>query len=172
VTTLEGLRELFSGDGARAYMGERVTLGEHMLQAAALAEQTGRPLALVAAALLHDIGHLAGASDERHGEAGDELLAGLFGEEVRRPVLLHVAAKRYLCTIEPGYRERLSAASTETLALQGGLMDAPERARFEAERYFAEALAVRRLDEEAKVPGRVTPPFSHYVGLLETLSLG
>ena len=44
--------------GARDYLGETVTIGVHMRQAGALAEAAGAPAPLVAAALLHDVGHL------------------------------------------------------------------------------------------------------------------
>jgi len=60
MTAVETIGELFAGPGARDYLGEPVTIGEHMLQAGALAEAAGAEGPLVAAALLHDIGHLRG----------------------------------------------------------------------------------------------------------------
>ena len=58
MTAVEAIEDLFAGPGARDYLGEPVTIGTHMLQAGALAEAAGAGAALVAAALLHDIGHL------------------------------------------------------------------------------------------------------------------
>ena len=69
MTAVETIGELFAGPGARDYLGEPVTIGEHLLQAAALAEAAGAAPPLVAAALLHDVGHLRGE------------LAGGFGPE-------------------------------------------------------------------------------------------
>ena len=72
MTAVETIGELFAGPGARDHMGEPVPIGEHMLQAGALAEAAGAEGALVAAALLHDIGHLlgeAGGGETRTGTA-------------------------------------------------------------------------------------------------------
>ena len=41
MTAVETIGELFAGPGARDYLGEPVTIGEHLLQAAALAEAAG-----------------------------------------------------------------------------------------------------------------------------------
>ena len=138
---IQVIADLFATDGAQEYLGEPVTQASHMLQAAALAQQCGAPPALVAAALLHDVGHFTSAvsghdlmrgTDNRHGDAGAKWLAQWFGEEVTEPVRLHVAAKRYLCAVEPGYLATLSPASVYTLGVQGGPMNAAERAGFEA----------------------------------------
>ncbi len=70
-------------------------------------------------------------TDHRHEAAGAQALSGLFGEAVCRPIALHVAAKRYLCAVEPGYLDALSAASAHPLALRGGPVTADEAVRFE-----------------------------------------
>ena len=143
------IADLFAGEGGRDYLGEPVTQAAHMLQAAALAQQCGAPPPLVAAALLHDVGHFTSAvsghdlmrgTDNRHSDAGADWLAQWFGEEVTEPVRLHVAAKRYLCAVEPGYLASLSPASVYTLNVQGGPMDAAERAEFEASQHAGAAL--------------------------------
>jgi gamma-butyrobetaine dioxygenase len=167
---LEELTALFAGPGAAGYLGERVTIGVHMRQAGALAEAAGAAPALVAAALLHDVGHLTGGDDARHGLAGASWLAAWFGPAVTEPVRLHVAAKRYLCAAEPGYLGLLSAESVRTLAAQGGPMTAAEAAGFEAGRYFADAVAVRRWDEAAKDPAVTPPPFGHFEDVLRGLT--
>jgi gamma-butyrobetaine dioxygenase len=99
---LAAIARLFAGPGARDYLGEPVTIGIHMRQAGALAEAAGADLPLVAAALLHDIGHLRQETDRRHGDAGAQWLSQWFGAAVTEPVRLHVEAKRYLCATEPG----------------------------------------------------------------------
>ena len=69
------------------------------------------------------------------------------------PVRLHVAAKRYLCATEPGYFGLLSQESVRTLVAAGRPDDArSEAAAFEALPFAAEAVAVRRWDDEAKDP--------------------
>jgi gamma-butyrobetaine dioxygenase len=169
MTAIEIIAELFSGPGGQAYLGEPVTIGVHMRQAGALAEAAGAAAPLVAAALLHDIGHLRQETDTRHGEAGARWLSQWFGEAVTEPVRLHVPAKRYLCATEPGYFGLLSAESVRTLSLQGGPMTAGEAAAFEALPHAADAVAVRRWDDEAKDPAVTPPEFAHFAALLGAL---
>lgn len=170
---------LFTSEGAAEYLGEPVTQAAHMLQAAMLAEQDGAEDALIAAALLHDVGHFAGAmtghdlmsgTDTRHGEAGAFRLARWFGEEVTEPVRLHVAAKRYLCAVEPDYMAALSPASVYTLGVQGGPMQGAELAEFEAQPYAEAAVRVRRWDDAAKDPGAQVLAFGHFENVLRALA--
>jgi phosphonate degradation associated HDIG domain protein len=170
VTAVETIGELFAGPGARDHMGEPVPIGEHMLQAGALAEAAGADAPLVAAALLHDIGHLLGEdAEERHGETGARWLGQWFGPAVTEPVRLHVPAKRYLCAADAGYFGLLSAESVRTLALQGGAMTAAEVTAFEALPFSRDAVAVRRWDDEAKDPAIAAPSFAHFAPLLAAL---
>jgi len=170
MTAVETIGQLFAGPQARDHMGEPVPIGEHMLQAGALARAAGAEAALVAAALLHDIGHLLGEADEdRHGEAGAQWLSQWFGDAVTEPVRLHVAAKRYLCAVEPGYFGLLSAESVRTLSSQGGPMTPEEAAAFEALPHARDAVAVRRWDDQAKDPEVTPPSFAHFAELLGAL---
>jgi phosphonate degradation associated HDIG domain protein len=157
--------------GGDAYYGEPVTQLEHAVQTAALAEAAGASDALVVAALLHDVGHMLSDGpenvadqgvDARHEDIGHRWLETHFGAAVTEPVRLHVAAKRYLCAVEPGYAEALSDASRQSLALQGGAMT-PEAARAFAQLpWAAEAAALRRWDDAAKDTGREVPDASRY----------
>ena len=169
MTAVEIIGELFAGPGARDYLGEPVTIGTHMRQAGALAEAAGAGPSLVAAALLHDVGHLRREAESRHGEGGARWLSRWFGEAVTEPVRLHVAAKRYLCAAEPGYFELLSAESVRTLALQGGPMTPGEQAAFEVLPHARDAVAVRRWDDAAKDPAVTPPAFAHFAPLLAAL---
>ena len=173
------LAEKFASEGAAEYLGEPVTQAAHMLQAAMLAERDRAEGALIAAALLHDVGHFAvtmtghelmSGTDTRHGEAGASWLAQWFGPEVTEPVRLHVAAKRYLCAAEPDYMAALSPASVYTLGVQGGPMQGAELAEFEAQPYAAAAIRVRRWDDQAKEPEVEPPPFSHFEHVLRALA--
>jgi gamma-butyrobetaine dioxygenase len=172
------IADLFASEGALEYRSEPVTRASHMLQAAALARASCAPAPLVAAALLHDIGHftppasghdLVRGTGGRHSDTGADWLARWFGEEVTEPVRLHVAAKRYLCAVEPGYLEALSPASLSALGVQGGPMGTAERARFEARPQAYAALRLRRWDDAAKDPAAVPPAFGYYRALLRRL---
>ena len=169
MTGIEAIAELFAGPGARDYLGEPVTIGEHMRQAGALAEAAGAAAPLVAAALLHDVGHLRSDTDARHGIGGAQWLGRWFGPAVTEPVRLHVAAKCYLCATEPGYFGLLSPESVRTLALQGGPMTPAQAAAFEALPFARDAVAVRRWDDQAKDPAITPPEFAHFAPLLQDL---
>lgn len=143
----------------------------HAVQGAALAKQQGLPETLVVAVLLHDLGHMvhglgdhpaASGIDDRHEEVAAQWLAAYFGPDVREPIRLHVAAKRYLCAVEPDYQQRLSTDSIESLALQGGPMTAAEVAAFEALPYGPQAVALRRIDDAAKDPHGPLPSFDSF----------
>jgi gamma-butyrobetaine dioxygenase len=187
MSPVDAIAELFASEGAADYLGEPVTVAEHLLQAGALAQAAGVPSALVAAALLHDVGHLRGAdaeaddielsgrelmagTDNNHGERGAQWLCALrFPASVTEPVRLHVAAKRYLCATEPDYLGRLSEASVYTLSVQGGPMTDAEARAFEGEPHAADAIAVRRWDDEAKDASADVPDIEHYRPLLASL---
>jgi gamma-butyrobetaine dioxygenase len=178
MSPVDRIAQLFADEGLRNYLGEEVSIATHMLQAGALAESSGAPEYLVAAALLHDVGHFEAVGrrqadgrqleriDFQHQDTGANWLAQWFPEEVTEPVRLHVMAKRYLCTVEPGYFARLSPASVHTLSLQGGPLTDPQAREFEGLPHASAALAVRRWDEAAKDPAVSTPPFEHFRQLL------
>ncbi|MEZ5728448.1 MAG: hypothetical protein R3E48_10870 [Burkholderiaceae bacterium] len=88
-----------------------------------------------------------------------------FVAQVARPVGMHVDAKRYLCAREPGYLGRLSDVSRTSLAIQGGPMSDDEADRFERLPGFADALALRRWDEQGKDPDMDTPAIEHFLGI-------
>jgi phosphonate degradation associated HDIG domain protein len=156
-----------------------VTQLEHALQSAALAEAEQASPTLVAAALLHDIGHLLHdlphdapdrGVDDRHETSGQNYLRALFPAEVTEPIRLHVPAKRYLCTVDAEYLQGLSQPSILSLRLQGGAMTAEEVDHFNASPFADDAVRLRRWDDAAKIPDLPTPPLSHYAGLLHQLA--
>jgi phosphonate degradation associated HDIG domain protein len=168
---------MFRERGHSEYGGEAVTQLEHALQAAQLAEQAGADAPLIAAALLHDVGHLLHdlptdapdqGIDDAHEEAAARWLAGWLPPETVEPVRLHVAAKRYLCATDANYFARLSAPSIQSLKLQGGPMNEAEVAEFRASPHFAAAVRLRAWDEAAKEPGQPTPDVEHYLRAVES----
>lgn len=163
---LDTIRGLFERRGDSAYGGEAVSQREHALQAAYLASRDGADAALVAAALLHDVGHLlhdlpADAPDrgvdDTHEALAARWLARWFGPAVVEPVRLHVDAKRYLCQVEPDYLAHLSEPSRVSLRLQGGPMSIAEADAFRRSAFWADAVALRRWDDEAKDPDLTVP---------------
>lgn len=174
-SVVDVIADVFDSAGAAQYLGEAVTVAAHLLQAGALAEASGAADPLVAAALLHDVGHLmTDEGDEfgdiRHGSRGAAWLSAWFGPAVTEPVRLHVAAKRYLCAVEPSYFAKLSDVSVRTLAAQGGPMSAAEASSFERLPHAADAVAVRRWDDQAKDPSALPPAFAHFRPLLTALT--
>jgi len=172
--------QLFQASGGSRYGGENVSQLEHALQAAFFAEAEGAASPLIAAALLHDVGHLlhdlpADAPDhgidDRHEALGARWLKERFGPDVCDPVQLHVDAKRYLCAVDPDYRQLLSEPSIQSLELQGGPMSAAEIAAFEQLPHFPEAVRLRRWDDAAKVPNLVTPYLEHFAAHLDAAAL-
>lgn len=174
-TTYESLFALLAEHGNAQYGGEGVTQLQHALQTAHLAEQVGASLSLIAAALFHDIGHLAHALgedatrrgiDDHHETRAVALLRPVFAEAVWRPVALHVQAKRWLCAREPGYAAQLSEESLRSLALQGGPMTAAEAEAFAGVPFAREAIALRQWDDSAKEATAVPPKLHHWLARL------
>lgn len=171
---------LFAQGGDSQYGGESVTQLEHGLQAALLAEQEGAPEELVVAALLHDIGHLLhdlpddapdNGVDDLHENLGAAWIRGRFPASVLEPVRLHVASKRYLCAVEPGYLEALSEPSRVSLQLQGGPMSAEECEAFREGEFFESAIRLRRWDDEAKIAGLQTPSLGYFLRHIEAVAM-
>ena len=177
--SLDDIERLYAARGGLNY-GEGVTQIEHALQCAGLAEASGAAPSLVIAALLHDIGHLfeneqdvTNASlDAHHEAAGARLLEAFFPETVWRPVALHVAAKRYLCFMEPQYVNGLSSASQKSLKLQGGAFDQSQALAFERSTHWREAVQLRRFDDMGKRDEITNRAFAHYVPLMHNLRAG
>lgn len=170
MSVLDDIRAAFAKRGADNY-GEGVSQLEHALQCAACAERDGASPALIAATLLHDIGHLLHdlpqdiadqGVDTEHESLGSAWLSQHFGADVTEPVRLHVAAKRYLATVEKGYYDLLSAASIQSLKLQGGLMSPDETRKYESDRFAADAIKLRRWDDEGKIVGAKTPDLAYF----------
>ena len=178
--SVEEIARLLEVEGRRQYGREAVSQLDHALQCAQLAEQSGESAETVVAALLHDLGHLL--ATERVGVAADRaarddlhqylalpFLRALFPLAVLEPIRLHVDAKRWLCAADPGYRDTLSPASQHSLELQGGVYSPVQAQHFLAQPFAAEAIRLRRYDDQAKVPGKATPTLAHFVKLAEAV---
>lgn len=173
---LQDINALFHQHGATQYTGEPVTQLEHALQTAALAEREDAPPSLIAASLLHDLGHMLEDNGDTPTMAGiDDLhqyrilpfLRQLFDEDVLAPIRLHVDAKRYLCATDDGYFSALSADSVRSLKLQGGIFDEQQAAAFITLPYAADAVRLRRWDDLAKQADYATPDYAHFLRYVE-----
>ncbi len=172
MTSVNDVLELYDRWGAACY-DEEVAQLDHALQTAALAVAAGATDAVVAAALLHDVGHLMAMRGDPvgpHERTGPDFLATLFPPSVTTPVALHVAAKQYLCAVEPGYLAVLSPGSVRSLTRQGGPMSAGEVAAFEAQPGWVDAVDLRRWDDGGKVDGIDVPDLAGYEPLLRSLA--
>lgn len=175
---LDGLRGLLLKRGSERYDGEEVSHLDHALQAATLARRAGADDALVAAALLHDIGHLlcglpgtpsSIGVDDRHEDVGANALTAWLPPVSIASIRLHVQAKRWLAC-DKTYLNVLSRDSLRSLALQGGPMTPVEREQFTATPHAASAIRLRRWDDGAKMSTMVTDDLDTFWSVVERVA--
>ena len=156
------------------YLGEKVTIAEHMIQTAMLAEKNNSPQSLICACLLHDIGHfiikdpdqlVSKSVDGKHEDIAFNFLKNYFKPEVTEPIKLHVNAKRYLCR-ENSYYNLLSKASKISLKLQGGKMNNDEAQKFVLLKHHKDAITLRKYDDEGKIPNMKIKNINDYKELI------
>ena len=161
------------------YLGEKVTIAEHMIQTAMLAEKNNSPQSLICACLLHDIGHfiikdpdqlVSKSVDGKHEDIAFNFLKNYFKPEVTEPIKLHVNAKRYLCR-EKSYYNLLSKASKISLELQGGKMNNDEAQKFVLLKHHKDAITLRKYDDEGKIPNMKIKNINDYKELIVNHSL-
>ena len=140
------------------YIGEKVTISEHMIQSAMIAEKAKSSSSLICSCLLHDYGHfiledpdklVKKKIDGKHEDIGYEYLKKFFKKEVVEPIKYHVLAKRYLAR-EKKYFNLLSEASKISLKLQGGVLNKRKSKEFEKKDFFKNSIKLRKFDEVAK----------------------
>ena len=156
------------------YIGEKVTMSEHMIQTAMLAEKTNCSSNLICSSLLHDYGHfilenpddlVAKNQDGNHEDVGCLFLEKYFIKDILGPIKYHVKAKKYLAR-EKKYYELLSEASKISLKLQGGAMSKEEAKKFERNKFFENSIKLRKFDEIAKKSGLKIKSINEYRNLL------
>ena len=149
---------------------------EHMIQSAMLAEKNKSSSSLVCASLLHDYGHfilddpdklINQKEDGKHEDVAYKYLKKFFKKNVVEPIRIHVKAKRYLARNQK-YYQILSQASKVSLHLQGGVMNEEEAEEFEKEKFFDDAIKLRKFDEAAKKIGVKMKDINNYKSLLNS----
>ena len=158
------------------YIGEKVTITEHMIQTAMLSEENHSSESLICACLLHDYGHfiiedpdrlVSKSIDGKHEDIGFNFLNNYFRPEVVEPIRLHVQAKRYLCR-EKSYWSALSEASKVSLKLQGGVMNDNEAKKFISFKFHDKAILLRKYDDEGKIPNTKIKKIEEYRDLINS----
>ena len=158
------------------YIGEKISISEHMIQSAMLAEQAKSKDELVCSCLLHDYGHfiiedpvelVKNDKDGNHESIGYEYLKKFFKKEIVEPIKYHVLAKRYLSRNKK-YYNHLSDASRISLKLQGGILNKKEGDEFEKVPYFKNSIKLRKFDELAKKTNVKIKPINDYKDLLNS----
>ena len=149
---------------------------EHMIQSAMLAEKNKCSASLVCASLLHDYGHFIlddpdqlvnNKEDGKHEDVAYLYLKKYFKKNVVEPIKIHVKAKRYLARNQK-YYNILSQASKASLHLQGGVMNEEEAEKFENEKFFDDAIKLRKFDEAAKKTDIKMKDINDYKNLLNS----
>ena len=158
------------------YIGEKVTMTEHMIQTAMLAEENHSPESLICACLLHDYGHfiledpdhlVSKSMDGKHEDVAFNFLKNYFKQEVFEPIKLHVQAKRYLCR-NKSYWSILSEASKVSLKLQGGIMSDNEAKKFVSLKFHEDAILLRKYDDKGKIPNIKINKIEEYRNLINS----
>ena len=190
--TATSLVHTLNTKGQGDYIGETISQLEHCLQAAHLARTHDADDETTIAALLHDIGQFlpseevqsiahdvqsmqsaddaseGGVGRVGHERIGEEYLLRLgFSQKVGSLVGAHVAAKRFLCTTDPGYHGTLSEASKKSLVFQGGSMSGAELEEWAGNPWCAEMCQLRKWDDSAKVVGLEVEPAGSYKRIIE-----
>jgi len=154
--------------------GEGVNMLQHALQAAHCARLQGEVPSAILCSLFHDVGNTKQARDnwvamghsapellvspsdnsigyQHHTEIGAAFLECMgFSQEVSSAVGLHVSAKRALVAADTSYMNELSQASIDTLAQQGGPLNAEELLAYKAMPGAEMALRLLRYDDLGK----------------------
>ena len=158
------------------YIGEKITISNHMIQTAMLAEKDNSPKSLVCSCLLHDYGHfiienpdllVSKLLDGKHEHLAFKFLNKYFKPNIVEPIKLHVQAKRYLCR-DNSYFNLLSKASKISLKLQGGIMSDEEAKKFTSLKFHKEAIMLRKYDDDGKVPDLKIKKIDYYRDIINS----
>ena len=129
---IDNILKLYLLHGNKNY-DPHITHLEHAFQTTQLAKNNNETLEFQLSCFLHDIGHLL--LDEhnsnnnflvknlKHETVAFHYLNKHFSNFITYPIMYHVLAKRYLCTIDNNYFNSLSQASQQSFIIQDGYLD-------------------------------------------------
>ena len=126
--------------------------------------------------MLHDYGHfilenpeflVTKNKDGKHEDVGYKFLKKYFTKNIIGPIKYHVKAKRYLARSKKYYNQ-LSKASKISLELQGGILNKKESKDFEKNKFFIDAVKLRKFDELAKKTNIKMKSINQYENLLHS----
>jgi predicted HD phosphohydrolase len=163
---------LATGSERPLRFGTAVTQLDHALQTAVLLRaECPEDHELAVAGLVHDLGHLLpGVGDDVHATVAAARVREALGARVADLVELHVDAKRYLVATEPDYGNVLAQDSVASLREQGGAMSEGEAALFATHPLAADAMRLRRADDNGKADGLAVPGLADWVPVIRRLS--
>ena len=145
---------------------ENISQLSHSIQCANLAKRDNHRHSLVLACLFHDLGHYDGFKNRFQSMVSDTnkylgiknheyvsyslLKQEGFPEETCQFVKNHVLSKRYLCTVDKNYYNKLSDQSKSTFKVQGGFLSDKQLLSFEKSKYFSGSIILRTYDDLSK----------------------
>jgi len=88
--------------------------------------------------------------DLKHELIGYRFLKDFLEDDITKPILLHVQAKRFLCTVNNEYYNSLSDASKESFKIQGGKMTQEQCNTFRNNSHLNLALTLREFEDISK----------------------
>ena len=137
-----------------------ITHLEHALQTTELAKINNESEEFQLACFLHDIGHLILDEhntnihfldkDLKHETIGYRYLSKYFSDNITQPIMHHVLAKRYLCTIDYTYYNNLSEASKKSFIIQGGKINDHFTNILKNNKKFIDAVKMRKYEDQSK----------------------
>lgn len=161
---INSIINLYIEQGHKKY-DSHITHLEHALQTTEIAKKNGESEEFQLACFFHDIGHLLLdennsnneflKKDLKHETIGFKYLYKNFNKDITDPIMYHVLAKRYLCTIDNNYYESLSIASKKSFQIQGGKIDDDFLKKLENNDKFKNAVKLRKYEDISKIHNNI-----------------
>ena len=137
-----------------------ITLKQQAIMSADMALSNNENEKLILSTFLHDIGHLIInehndkedflKKDLKHEDVGYRYLERYYDSDIIMPILYHVKAKRYLCSVNINYYNNLSLTSKNMYHLQGGELDEETYKNLKKDPHFKDAIKIKKYDDMAK----------------------
>ena len=156
---VDEILDMYKDNGHKKY-DSHITHLEHALQTTELAKINKESEEFQLSCFLHDIGHLILDEhntnkhflnkDLKHETVAFKYLSKYFPDKVTYPIMYHVLAKRYLCTVNNNYFDNLSDASKKSFIIQGGKLDNDIINTLSNNNKFMDAVKMRKYEDESK----------------------